>query len=369
MKRQLIFICDTIYPNIIGGAEIFNRFFIERLKPYYVTKTISYFQRPAYQKKEDYIKIPGTKPLSIFSPIFIFFTLLFNNNKDSLVVLTFARSKWINWWPYPILKKIIGLKYIIIIHSGGPVFWKWQFPYQMLFANAEQIIGVSESVCENYTKATGINIQFIPPLIPFVNFTGDKNEARKIWGIDETTKLFLITGSIKQLKNPQTVVEAALTSIEKQENNDLVLFVFAGEGPMKESLNKIISQKKAEKNFIFLGNIPYEKINTLYAAADYYIISSDYEGTPLSMLEAMNNKLLILAADSTGINSIIINNVNGLLFPTKDSAALSNLILNIEKLDKKELRQNAFDSFNQLYSYDNMIRRYESIINGIYNSI
>ena len=42
-----------------------------------------------------------------------------------------------------------------------------------------------------------------------------------------------------------------------------------------------------------------------YKTADFYIISSDYEGTSLSLLEAMFNKLAIIASDAPGINRML----------------------------------------------------------------
>jgi len=64
----------------------------------------------------------------------------------------------------------------------------------------------------------------------------------------------------------------------------------------------------------FTGKKPKEDISDYLGAADIFVNASHFEGTPLSILEAMHNSLLIVSTNVKGINNFILNKVNGLLF-------------------------------------------------------
>ncbi len=56
--------------------------------------------------------------------------------------------------------------------------------------------------------------------------------------------------------------------------------------------------------------------------ADIYVIPSLFEGTSLSLLEAMFNGLPIIGSDARGINSMIVAGKNGVLFETGNATDL-----------------------------------------------
>ncbi|MCG3165862.1 MAG: Glycosyltransferase Gtf1 [Bacteroidia bacterium] len=359
MLGQLLFVCGNLYPYQVGGAEIFNYYLINSLANQKNVSFISSFPQPQNYKAR-YIRIPPFKPLAIFFPLFVFLHLLFLQNKDSFVVLTFSRSHWINWWPFPLLKKIKKLNYLIIIHGGRLTPWKFKQPFMKLFKNAHTIVGISERICNEYNNRTGCEVKFIPPLIPFELYSGTKEQARKKWNIANEKKMFLITGSLKPLKNPDTIIDAVV-ECRKNKFDENLLFVFAGDGSLKTQLQLKVKNEGLRASFLFLGNVSRENISTLYAAADYYICASDFEGTPLSLLEAMYNSLLVIGSDSPGINNIINHTVNGYLFPNKNHSKLAEIIAAISEKDNQEIRNAAFEFYNTQFSYHSMLKKYHDI--------
>ncbi len=101
-------------------------------------------------------------------------------------------------------------------------------------------------------------------------------------------------------------------------------FVFAGDGPDRAALAALVSQLRLEDRVTFLGwrrDIP-----ELIAAADLVVLPSWYEGLPLAVLEAMAAGRPVIASRIPGIQEIITEGADGVLFEPGDAAALARAI-------------------------------------------
>lgn len=88
--------------------------------------------------------------------------------------------------------------------------------------------------------------------------------------------------------------------IKQLSNQDNILFLLAGSGPY---LNKFKEQFD-ESTVRCLGYIEHEKIFQYYHAADVYVHPSEFEGVPLSILEAMNCGLPVVARKAGDIGLV-----------------------------------------------------------------
>ena len=362
-KKRILFITPSIYPQIVGGTEVFNYYLIQKLGEEY---DVSYLN---VSTSSNEVELNNTKRITIknTSQIFqlfqiIFYLIKFRKNYD-LIWTSFSRTAWYYIIIYPILNALISKEYIIVIHGGGLMPWKWKFPYKLYFKRARTVIGVSNIICNEYQKRTGIDIVHIPPLIPFQKSSDSKESLRDKYKVDINKKIFLYVGSLKGLKRPDVIVKA-ISNLDKEyliKHN--VLMIFAGDGVMKDELIQKCQKEGLEDFFLFMGNIPREEGNELYKLSDYYIISSNYEGTPISMLEAMYNKLPIIASNVSGINGVIDEN-KGILFNNKN---YHDLVYAIKKLLNnnnfaKLISDNSYSYYNERYNYDTLIKNYKKLI-------
>lgn len=142
-----------------------------------------------------------------------------------------------------------------------------------------------------------------------------------------------------------------------------------GDGPLEEAL-----RQKAKKylsnydniNFNFLGKmsnsevIDYYKRNTV----DVFINTSDSEGIPVSIMEAMSFGIPAIAPRVGGIKEII-DNKNGYLLPENFSEEdACNAILDIGHYKNLKTRNNAFNTISEKYNYE---KNYEELINKVIN--
>ena len=102
------------------------------------------------------------------------------------------------------------------------------------------------------------------------------------------------------------------------------MFVLAGTGPDRATLETLARALGVENRVLFLGY--REDIPDLLANCDLFVLPSLYEGLPLSILEAMAAGKPVIASAIGGNNEVILHGENGLLVPKADPAALAAAI-------------------------------------------
>ncbi|MFC2034049.1 glycosyltransferase family 4 protein [Chloroflexota bacterium] len=121
-----------------------------------------------------------------------------------------------------------------------------------------------------------------------------KRELRRRFNLPEDGRILLSLGRLTEVKQPYKLI-ALFSSVEKI-LNDVTLAV-AGSGKLAEKTRKLANDKGLKK-IRFLGNMDYQnEVPDLYACSDYYIMTSKYEGLPLTLLEAMSSGLPCIVSD------------------------------------------------------------------------
>jgi glycosyltransferase involved in cell wall biosynthesis len=205
----------------------------------------------------------------------------------------------------------------------------------------------------------------MPPLIPFLLSDLSKSDARKKFNIDNQAIVILQVGSLKKLKHPETTIQALAELSGNKGISPNTMLLFAGDGPQRPELEEMVENLGISNQVKFLGNVARNEIKDVYKLADYYVIASDFEGTPLSMLEAMANKTPVLASNAPGINAIIEHNKNGLLFTIgngKELAANLKRLLTDDDLAAR-LATNAKHTLIDSYDHGKMLNRYRKMWN------
>lgn len=106
-------------------------------------------------------------------------------------------------------------------------------------------------------------------------------------------------------------------------------FTIAGEGPLREELERLASAMGLLGAVRFPGFLSQAQLNALYASAHFFVHPSemtekqDQEGVPNSMLEAMATGLPVAATLHGGIPEAVEEGRTGLLVPERDHEALA----------------------------------------------
>lgn len=102
--------------------------------------------------------------------------------------------------------------------------------------------------------------------------------------------------------------------------------VLAGEGPQQSTL-QALADALAPGRVKFAGAVT--DVPTLLASAQIFALTSDHEGFPISILEAMRAGLPVIASDLPGIREQLEDGVCGLLIPDNDEQAWASALTSL----------------------------------------
>lgn len=175
----------------------------------------------------------------------------------------------------------------------------------------------------------------------------------------------LLKTKIEDIKHKFNHIIMCISRISPQKKFDLFLdiakakphdaFVWIGN---KETLNNLPA------NVFCLGETHAAYMYLKYA--DVFILPSNYEGLPISLLEALSFGIPVIASNVGGIGEVLDNN-NGF-------AVANNIESFIEKIDyilegpiHAQMKINARQSYLSNFAVNKMVEGYTSIFKAIYN--
>lgn len=350
-----------VYPYRTGGMEIFNYYLIKNLSEFYDISYSSY--NPLNCGSAHFYKLKNLRPSLIFEPLQILYFLITHKNTRT-VVYSFSLDHWVAWLLYAIIHKITKIDYVAIIHYGKNPITTHKRIYRNFFLSAKKVIAVSKDIKEKYDALYGINCDICYPLVPFNESNESKEKLRSEYNIPQNTSVICMVGSLKGMKNPDTLLQSLLLFNNSELKQFNPYIVYAGDGPQKAELQQFASDHNLLNRVKFLGNVPKERVNEIFELSDIYVIGSDFEGTSVSLLEAMFHKIPIIASDVQGIKDTVTRDKECLMFPVKDQHELKNMICKYLSNDKLryDLTERAFNKYRKHYNYLNIISFYKNIL-------
>jgi GalNAc-alpha-(1->4)-GalNAc-alpha-(1->3)-diNAcBac-PP-undecaprenol alpha-1,4-N-acetyl-D-galactosaminyltransferase len=145
----------------------------------------------------------------------------------------------------------------------------------------------------------------------------------------------VMAGRLAEQKNYPMVFKAL--KIVLNDFPDVVLSVF-GKGGLENSLNQKIRELGIDSCTMLRG-WTHDTLSN-YRDSDLYILSSNYEGMPNSLMEAMAMGLPCISTNcETGPFDLIDDGVNGFLVPVGDYEALADKIITVMKMSSESRRK------------------------------
>ena len=139
-----------------------------------------------------------------------------------------------------------------------------------------------------------------------------KESAQNTLGISPQALYITFVGRLTQIKRPDRLLDVAKECKQRGIN---VRFLVAGEGELFEGSKQRALEEQL--NITFLGW--RSDIAQIFAASDIAILTSDNEGIPLTLIQAAQASLPIVATNVGSISDIVINESTGYLTSTNPS--------------------------------------------------
>lgn len=248
--------------------------------------------------------------------------------------------------------------------SSLPISRVWKILRRMTYPRLAGMVAQTSKIAEWLKKhAPNPEIRVIanPVKLPIPNINPIV-EPRSI--ISNDKRILLAVGRLASQKAFDRLI-SAFSEIESR-HLDWVL-VIVGSGTLKVELEQLIDKYGLSHKVYLVGSVG--NIGDWYSHADAYVMSSEFEGFPNTLLEAMAHGLPCISTDcDTGPSDLIDHGVNGLLV---DNRSKDSLVAGLNKiLDDKELRNRiglAARDVNNLYSLESISSQWFGIIEAALN--
>ena len=220
-----------------------------------------------------------------------------------------------------------------------------------------EFVSVSKPI-QNELWRFGIPSRYIPNSVDGTKF--------KFVPLEEKENLLAFVGTLTEVKRPEFLVEAVnLVHAFVVQRGIQVRII--GDGPLKETLDRMITNLGLEDSILLEGYLSSEEVRKRLARAYAYVNCSRTEGMSLAILEAMASGCLLIASDISGNEALIQNGETGILFDTKDSAALAESIRSafLNRSSLGAITKKARESIDSEYD----ISRGVTSLTHLYNSL
>ena len=225
-------------------------------------------------------------------------------------------------------------KYLSEVRLGYLKKWLMKLTYR----KADGIVSVSKGIKRVLVEDFNIRSEKIITIYNPISLETVREESQKEiehpFFKDKNAQVIISAGRLVEQKRFDRLLRAFSLVRIKQEKVHLIIL---GKGPLRKELEALSSQLNINKCVDFVGfkSNPYAWISK----ADLFVLSSDFEGFPMVLLEAMACGTAVISTDCpSGPGEIITNGENGMLTPLADEKTLSEAILVLlkdEKLMKK----------------------------------
>lgn len=201
-----------------------------------------------------------------------------------------------------------------------------------------QVIAVSDEVATSIARHAGTRVpirvvQNGVTLHRFRRQNYDTESARQALRIPRGAPVVGTVSVFRTQKRLDLWLEVARQIRERHPD---VRFVIVGDGPLKSDVEGSITRLGLSECVTLTGL--REDVRPMLAAMDVYLMSSDFEGLPIALLEAMAMEIPPVATAVGGIPEVLVPGGGGLVAPKGDVAALATLVDTVLRLSEEERR-------------------------------
>ena len=232
-----------------------------------------------------------------------------------------------------------------------------------------RVIAVAESVRELLIEREGISderVVMLPNGIDAEMFLpatqAQRSAARRSLKLPDSAFVVGGVGRLAEVKNPRVFLEVAAKFLKQDPQS---VFLIAGTGPLEPVLRDLAKSLRIADSLHFLGHVS-DRVE-LYRALDVLMITSDSEGTPMTLLEAMSAGVPVISSAVGGIPEVCENNIDALLVPPRDVCGFFTALkrMHAERGLAEKMAENARATVLQRYEIRGLTARIESLYDDI----
>lgn len=282
-------------------------------------------------KKDNYtVYISSDKKNKIVRLVDMCYSIFkYRKKVDYILIDTFSTTNFYFAFFTAQFSKVFKIKYIPILHGGNLPYRldNNQFLSKLIFKNSYKNVAPSNYLKFEFEKRNYIT-EFIPNIIEINNYDFKKRE--------QLNPNLLYVRAFDQIYNP-TMAIYVLYEVKKTYPKAKLCMIGPTKDDSLQQCKQLATDLKIINDIEFTGVLTKEKWHKKSEDFDIFINTTNFDNTPVSVMEAMALGLPVVSTNAGGLPYLINNNVDGLLVDKNDINAMTNHILNLINNPKKAI--------------------------------
>ncbi len=347
LNKNIAVICNyNLYPNRIGGMDRFFVSYDEECKK--LGYEISWFI--AGGRKYDFYDDLEVHICS--KDLYLEFLDFHQKNKYNIVITHFVEL----CTPFFKTIKIINNPFIISVDHNPRPFGGFTIKKRaknklkgILYAKyIDLFIGVSRYTTNCILNDFGKHLQTKTKVV-YNGIATDVYFKKKT----ENFGKFIVASHLRTSKGIQDLIKA-VSLLSSEAKKKMIIDIY-GEGPIENELKELVESLELNTVFTFKGSTP--QLPNLYKNYSFLLQPTYMECFSLSILESLASNVPVVTTPVGGNEEVVINGVNGFIFPAKDIGELSGLLEEILNRSKK-IQKNTFPEIEENFNLSRMVNEH-----------
>ncbi len=244
--------------------------------------------------------------------------------------------------------------------------WR-EIAYRLTDPFANVTTAVSRAAAERFVRVGAVprrRMLFMPNGLDFSRAPATEAERARLRSELHagTGFLWVAVGRLMPEKGHDILISALKHVGEVRPDARLVI---AGEGPQRQPLEALIERLGVADKVTLLGE--RTDVHSILAAADAFVMSSRWEGLPISLLEAASQALPMVSTDVGGCREVVNPDVGGVL-ASPEMGALATAMLDVMGRSAEErarMGRDLRDFARSEFDLDEVVTRWESLYSSL----
>lgn len=224
--------------------------------------------------------------------------------------------------------KLLGIRIIHTEHSIE-VYKRRRYRIALRFLSlfCDKVTAIGSDGARVLQERVGIparKLQIIRAGVNVAKFDESRSRAKHLLGLKEQDRVASIVARLFPEKNHRLLLAAFAEVVRKVPNARLLI---VGDGTEKDDIRAEIARLGLGEQVQMLG--VRRDVATILAASDLFVLSSDREGLPIAVLEAMAAARPVVATAVGDLPSIVRDGETGRLVPSLDPQALAAALADV----------------------------------------
>lgn len=267
-----------------------------------------------------------------------------------------------------IVHRLIGIPTVYTEHNEQERYhWLTRFLNVRTYNLQNAVIAVSAAVASSIRRNIGprIPVHEISNGVDTSSFRPDPEAGEQARRALQLPPDAILVGTVAVFRIQKRLPEWLEVFAEAAEKEPRLRGVIVGDGPERDAVFK----RRAELGLddrVALPGLTTE-VKQWLAAFDIYMMTSQFEGLPLALLEAMSMGCAVCTTDAGGIKEAVQHGSNGLLVPVDGWRNLSDSIsqLAADEALRRKLALSARATVESTFSMRRMVEELEALYRGL----